>query len=201
MNLPSFDLHGLQGISTPRKLVIVGIVLAAIVGVFYSTVVVPQREQIDALQAEVSKVDGDIQGTTIKMQHLDEIIVANKQLEAELAKKKERLPPEEEAVTFLKQLSDVGVSLGLDIKLWKPGTPSEDPSKLFVRIPVSVQVTGGYNTAAVFFDRMSKLPAIMNVSDLRMGPAKLEQEHALIQTAFELAAFVAPPEMKTVAVR
>ena len=104
-------------------------------------------------------------------------------------------------MTFLKQLSDVGVRLGLDIKLWKPGTPSEDPSKLFVPIPVSAEVMGGYHTAAVIFDRMSKLPAIMNVSDLRMGSAKLEQEHALIQTAFELTAFVALPEMKTVAVR
>ena len=93
MNLPSFDLHGLQGVSTPRKLVIVGIVLAAIVGIFYSIVVSPHREQIDALQAEISKVDEEIRATTIKVQHFDEIIVANKQLEAELAKKRSDCRP------------------------------------------------------------------------------------------------------------
>ena len=57
------------------------------------------------------------------MKHLDELVAANKQLEIELAKKKERLPPEEEAIMLLKQVSDLGVRLGLDIKLWKPGAP------------------------------------------------------------------------------
>ena len=37
---------------------------------------------------------------------------------------------------------------------------------------------------------------IMNVSDLKMGSAKIEQDHVVIQTIFELTAFVAPPESK-----
>ncbi len=130
------------------------------------------------------------------MQHLDELIAANKQLEIELAKKKEQLPPEEEAVMLLKQISDLGVRLGLDVKLWKPGSQSEDPSKLFVRMPVSVEVAGGYHTAGLFFDRINKLPRIINVSDLKMGAPRVDQGHVMIQTAFELTAFVAPQEAK-----
>ena len=103
-----------------------------------------------ALQDNIGKLDADIQATAIKVQHLDELVAANKELEKELEKKKERLPPEEEAVTLLKQLSDLGVRLGLDIKLWKPGTHAEDPSKLFVRMPVSVEVSGGYHRQPYF---------------------------------------------------
>ena len=144
-------------------------------------------------------MDAEIQATSIKVQHLDELVAANKELEKDLEKKKERLPPEEEAVMLLKQLSDLGVRLGLDIKLWKPGNQAEDPSKLFVRMPVSVEVAGGYHTAAVFFDRIKKLPRIINVSDLRMGSSKVEHDHVVIQTLFELTAFVAPPEVKVAA--
>ena len=97
---------------------------------------------------------------------------------------------------LLKQVSDLGIRLGLDIKLWKPGAQAEDPSKLFVRMPVSVEVSGGYHTAALFFDRVNKLPRIINVSDVRMGSPKVEQEHVVIQTIFELTAFVAPQEQQ-----
>jgi len=197
VELPKLDLDGLRKISTAKKLTVIAVLAAAISGLFYYYVITPKYEVMTALQDNIGKLDADIQATAIKVQHLDELVAANKELEKELEKKKERLPPEEEAVTLLKQLSDLGVRLGLDIKLWKPGTHAEDPSKLFVRMPVSVEVSGGYHTAAVFFDRINKLPRIINVSDLRMGSSKVEHDHVVIQTLFELTAFVAPPDVKT----
>jgi type IV pilus assembly protein PilO len=179
-----------------QKLILLVLLVAGISAAFYYYVATPKQESIAKLQEEIGKLDMEVQATTIKVQHLDELLAANKELEKELAKKKERLPPQEEAVMLLKQLSDLGIRLGLDIRLWKPGNQAEDPSKLFVRMPVSVEVAGGYHTAALFFDRINKLPRIINVSDLRMGSSKVEQDRVVIQTLFELTAFVAPPEPK-----
>jgi type IV pilus assembly protein PilO len=114
-----------------------------------------------------------------------------------LAKKRERLPPEEEAVMLLKQVSDLGIRLGLDIKLWKPGAQTEDASKLFVRMPVNVEVAGGYHTAALFFDRISKFPRIITVSDVRIGSPRVEQGRVVTQTVFDLVAYAAPQEKKS----
>ena len=194
MELPKLDLEILRKTSLTKKLIVLGLVLGGISAAFYYYVITPKYDVIAALQDGIGKLDVEIQATTIKVQHLDQLIAANLELEKELEKKKERLPPEEEAVMLLKQLSDLGIRLGLDIKLWKPGTQAEDPSKLFVRMPVSVEVSGGYHTAALFFDRVNKLPRIINVSDVRMGSPKVEQEHVVIQTIFELTAFVAPQD-------
>jgi type IV pilus assembly protein PilO len=128
------------------------------------------------------------------VKHLDELVAANKQLEIELAKKKERLPPEEEAIMLLKQVSDLGVRLGLDIRLWKPGAQTEDASKLFIKMPVSVEVAGAYHTAALFFDRINRLPRIVTVSGLRMGSPKVDQGRIVSQTTFDLVAYAAPQE-------
>lgn len=196
MELPKVDLDALRKISMAKKLVLVAVLAAGISGLLYSYIVTPKFEVIAALEDNISKLDAEIQATSIKVQHLDELMAANKELEKDLEKKKERLPPEEEAVMLLKQLSDLGVRLGLDIKLWKPGNQVEDPSKLFLRMPVSVEVSGGYHTAAVFFDRIKKLPRIINVSDVRMGSSRVDHEHVVIQTLFELTAFVAPPDVK-----
>ena len=196
MKLPSINLDVLRSISVIQKAGLLLMVLAGMIVGFYYYVAEPKSAEIAGLQGEIGTLDGQIQTLTIKVKHLDELIAASKQLEIELAKKKERLPPEEEAVMLLKQVSDLGIRLGLDIKLWKPSPKSEDPSKLFVRMPVNVEVSGGYHTAALFFDRINALPRIVTVSGLKMGAPKFEKGRVVTQTVFDLVAYAAPQEIK-----
>jgi len=199
MKLPAINLDLLRSIPLVQKVGLLLMVLAGIIVGFYYYVAEPKSTEIATLQGEIGGLDTQIQTLTIKVKHLDELIAANKQLEIELAKKKERLPPEEEAVMLLKQVSDLGIRLGLDIKLWKPSGKTEDPSKLFVKMPVNVEVSGGYHTAALFFDRINALPRIVTVSGLKMGAPKVERGRFVTQTVFDLVAYAAPEEVKQVA--
>ena len=199
MKLRSINLDVLRSISVIQKAGLLLMLLAGMIVGFYYYVAEPKSAEIAGLQGAIGTLDGEIQTLTIKVKHLDELIAASKQLEIELAKKKERLPPEEEAVMLLKQVSDLGIRLGLDIKLWKPSPKSEDPSKLFVRMPVNVEVSGGYHTAALFFDRINALPRIVTVSDLKMGAPKFERGRVVTQTVFDLVAYAAPQETKLAA--
>ena len=200
MKLPSMNLDVLRSISLIQKAGLLLMVLAGMIVAFYYYVAEPKSTVIAGLQGAIGTLDSEITTLTIKVKHLDELIAASKQLEIELAKKKERLPPEEEAVMLLKQVSDLGIRLGLDIKLWKPSPKSEDPSKLFVRMPVNVEVSGGYHTAALFFDRINALPRIVTVSGLKMGAPKFEKGRVVTQTVFDLVAYAAPQETKLAAV-
>jgi len=199
MKLPAINLDLLRSIPLVQKVGLLLMVLAGIIAGFYYYVAEPKSTEIASLQGEIGGLDTQIQTLTIKVKHLDELIAANKQLEIELAKRKERLPPEEEAVMLLKQVSDLGIRLGLDIKLWKPSAKTEDPSKLFVKMPVNVEVSGGYHTAALFFDRINALPRIVTVSGLKMGAPKVERGRFVTQTVFDLVAYAAPEEVKQVA--
>ncbi|HEX2055568.1 MAG TPA: type 4a pilus biogenesis protein PilO [Nitrospiraceae bacterium] len=196
MSLTSLNLDSLRSIPAVQKVALLGLFVAGILVAFYYYVVDPKTAEIETVRGQVAQLDTEIQTLTIKVKHLDELIAASKQLEIELAKKRERLPPEEEAVMLLKQVSDLGTKLGLDIKLWKPGAQTEDASKLFVRMPVNVEVTGGYHTAALFFDRISKFPRIITVSDVRIGSPRVEQGRVVTQTVFDLVAYAAPQEKK-----
>jgi type IV pilus assembly protein PilO len=200
MKLPSVNLEVLRSIPLVQKVGLLVMVLAGIIVGFYYYVAEPKSTEIAGLQGTIGALDGEIQTLTIKVKHLDELIAASKQLEIELAKKKERLPPEEEAVMLLKQVSDLGIRLGLDVKLWKPSARTEDASKLFVRMPVNVEVSGGYHTAALFFDRINSLPRIVTVSGLKMGAPKFEKGRVVTQTVFDLVAYAAMEETKVAAV-
>ena len=198
MKMPDLNLDALRTIPLMQKVALLVLILAGILVGFYYQFVEPKNVEIAALQDQLGKLDQEVSTLTIKVKHLDELIAANKQLEIELAKKKERLPPEEEAVMLLKQVSDLGLRLGLDIRLWKPGAKTEDPSKLFVRLPVNVEVSGGYHTAALFFDRINSLPRIVTVSNLKMGNPKTDKGRVVTQTVFDLIAYAAPKEVKEV---
>jgi len=200
MKMPAMNLDVLRSIPLIQKAGLLLMVLAGMIVGFYYFVAEPKSTEIAGLQGVIGTLDSEIETLTIKVKHLDELMAASKQLQIELAKKKERLPPEEEAVMLLKQVSDLGVRLGLDIKLWKPSPKSEDPSKLFVRMPVNVEVSGGYHTAALFFDRINAMPRIVTVSGLKMGAPKFEKGRVVTQTVFDLVAYAAPQETKLAAV-
>lgn len=194
MGLPQLNLDGLRNVPLAQKIALLVLLLGGIIAGFYFYIAEPALANIEALDTENAQLEGEIQKLTLKVKHLDELVAANKQLEIELAKKKERLPPEEEAIMLLKQVSDLGVRLGLDIKLWKPGPQTEDPSKLFVKMPVNVEVSGVYHTAALFFDRINRLPRIITVSGLKIGSPKVDQGRIVSQTTFDLIAYAAPQE-------
>lgn len=194
MALPQLKLDALRNVPASQKAALLLLLVGGMIAGFYFYIAEPKAATITALDAENTRLESEIQTLTIKVKHLDELVAANRQLEIELAKKKERLPPEEEAIMLLKQVSDLGVRLGLDIKLWKPGAQTEDGSKLFVKLPVSVEVAGVYHTAALFFDRINRLPRIITVSGLKMGSPKIEQGRIVSQTTFDLVAYAAPQE-------
>jgi type IV pilus assembly protein PilO len=197
MALSQLNLDAIRNVPASQKAALLFLLVGGMIAGFYFYIAEPKSTTITALETENSKLESEIQTLTIKVKHLDELVAANKQLEIELAKKKERLPPEEEAIMLLKQVSDLGVRLGLDIKLWKPGAQTEDASKLFVKMPVSVEVAGVYHTAALFFDRINRLPRIITVSGLKIGSPKIEQGRIVSQTTFDLVAYAAPQEKPT----
>lgn len=196
MQLPNVSLDSLGTIPGFQKVLLLVVIVGGIGAGFYNLVVLPDTELVESLQEEIGKLDKEIQGQRLLAKHLDDLAQTAKQLEAELDKKKERLPPEQEAASLLKQISDLGSEIGLEFKLWKPGNRAEDASKLFVRLPVSVEVAGSYHTVTTFFDKITKLAQIINVSDVRMGSPKIEKDRVVIQTVFELTAYVAPFEQK-----
>ena len=192
MDLSKFNLEVLRTIPLSHKIGFLALVVCLIGVGFYYLTVEPKYAQLQVLRTEIEGQERQIQKLTIQVKHLDELRAAYKQLEVELAKKQERLPPREEAVHLLKQVTDLGERIGLDIVLWKPGKESTDRSKLFVKMPVQVAVAGGYHTVALFFDRIGKLPRILKVSKLKMGSPKFDQGRAIIKTDFQLTAFAAP---------
>jgi type IV pilus assembly protein PilO len=64
----------------------------------------------------------------------------------------------------------------------KPEKPSEE-GDYYEEIPVKVTVTGSYNKTAAFFEKVARLPRIINVEEVAIGNAKPQGKELFLNTS------------------
>jgi len=185
------NLNAIKALPAYQKALMGGILVVAVVALFFVFIAKPKLVEIDRLDDQITQLNNDIQINQAKARRLDELKRENAELAHQLAVLKEQLPPESEVASLLKQVSDLGIKTGLDFKLWKPSERRPGASGLYTEIPVDVEVAGGYHAVAAFFDRIGKLPRIVNVSGLKMTSPKTDKGRLMIQTTFRATAFAA----------
>jgi type IV pilus assembly protein PilO len=128
----------------------------------------PKNEEIDALRVKSAELEKKISISEAKIKKLDELIKENEMLKRELARLKDQLPEEREVSILLKQISELSLKSGLKVLLWKPGPRNTDPQGLYVEIPVDVEVLTEYHRLGDFFSHISRLPRLVNISDINL---------------------------------
>ncbi|MEK7306661.1 MAG: type 4a pilus biogenesis protein PilO [Nitrospirota bacterium] len=179
----------IENISPLQRWVIIGLLFIIILGGFFYFVYMPKAERKKAIDGELSRLVNEININMTKARTLEDLKKQNAELQRQLSEKKEQLPSEAEAETLLKQISDVGAGANLDIKLWKPGERRQSPDGLYIELPVSIELAGGYHSMAIFFDRIGKFPRIVNISNLKIASAKAEKDKITLQASFTATAF------------
>jgi len=179
----------IENISPIQRWAVIGLMLIIILGGFFYFVYMPMAERKKVIDGELSRLVNEININMTKARTLEDLKKQNAELQRQLSEKKEQLPSESEAESLLKQISDVGAGANLDIKLWKPGDRRQSPDGLYIELPVSIEITGGYHSMAIFFDRISKFPRIVNISNLKIAGTKAEKDRVILQSSFTATAF------------
>jgi type IV pilus assembly protein PilO len=148
----------------------------------------PKNEELDALQTKSADLGKKITISESKIKKLDELIKENAMLKRELARLKEQLPEEREVSELLKQISELSLQSGLKVLLWKPGPRITDPQGLYVEIPVDVEVLAEYHRLGDFFSHISRLPRLVNISDIHLK-GKEGESKGIINAKFTARTF------------
>jgi len=161
----------------PSKTRVVGFFafLGVLVVLFIWQVHIPKKTQIKQLENDVAAIQTKIRENDEKIRKLDELKAEVKSLEQKLQLLTAQLPPETEVSGLLRQIQNLVSQSGLSLKLWRPDKRRAHPSGLYEEIPIAMDLTGGYNDVAMFFDRVSKLTRIVNMLNLRMGSATMSK--------------------------
>jgi type IV pilus assembly protein PilO len=169
----------LQKISPKARIISFAGIIIFIVVVFGWQFVLPMNEQIEQLNKSLSDNQAAIQRNDEKIRNLDVLKAQVKTYQQQLKDLTEQLPMESEVSGLLRQIQEKVNQSGLILKLWKPDKPRENASGLYKEIPVIVTLTGGYHNTASFFDRVSRLSRIVNISNIKMGNAKVNNDGSI----------------------
>lgn len=100
-----------------------------------------------------------------------------------------KLPKEEEIPSLINSIySDISAS-GLEPQVFAPKKSRKQ--EIYAEIPIEMEVVGGFHELANFFDRISRLPRIVNVQDLNLNRRKEKNnpENVILEADFTTVTF------------
>jgi type IV pilus assembly protein PilO len=185
------NLNWLKNLPAMQRNLIGGALVAIVLGLVVYFGYLPKAQRVDSLKADLAQINSEVTIYRAKVKKLDDLLAENKRLQERLAEQRRQLPEQNEVADLLRQVTEAGAGAGLEFRLWRPGSPTANPSGLYLELPVAVEVSGTYHQVGVFFEKVAQLDRIVNISDIEMQP---EKGGGLVAT-FTATAFAAlPPE-------
>lgn len=165
-----------------RVLVIIFCCVAVIgSGIYYDTL--SQLQELESLQKKEDELK-----STFEFKHSQAANFVDYQ--KQLSEMKQRLqsiikqmPLEEEVAGLLIDISQTGVSSGLEFKLFKPATPVRQD--FYSELPINIEVVGKYEELLVFISGLASLSRIVTIHDLTIVPVdktKFSKQSAMIMS-------------------
>jgi type IV pilus assembly protein PilO len=121
--------------------------------------IVIKQKQLDSLKMEIQR------GQAVEQKH-QEFMTQNKQLLNKLATLKIILPEAKQTDQLLRQIQESALNSNLVIKKFQPLPVVQ--RDFFSEWPINLEVEGTYHSLGIFFDKLSKFPRIVNVSDVKI---------------------------------
>jgi len=166
------NLNSIKNIPFHYQVIISVLPPLILIVAFVFMVYMPKNQEIDGLNLKLKTLTAEIAESEEKVKRLDALMAENKILKERLTELRKQLPQEKEVSVLLKQISELGLKSGLGIILWKPAPKKTDPEGLYVEIPVAVEVMSGYHQLGAFFSHISRLPRLVNISDIKLDIKK-----------------------------
>ncbi len=162
--------------------------LALYYGVFYLLVIMggytfvysPSSSKLEKLTREFNTVRSKLVQSKGVARDIKSFGKELAKLKYELKVASTMLPKKDEVPALLKQISDLGTQSGLEFLLFKPRP--EKKQGFYAQVPVELRFEGTFHNVCVFFDSISKLSRIVNVTDLNIASPKEKSGYVTVNT-------------------
>ena len=142
-----------------------GIVAMAAASYFFA--MAPIFERTAKLEADLKKVEAEVQQNRQILAALEVYRRQAKELEEQLAVLTLKLPTEKEMPPLYRTVSDLAFQAGLAVMLFQPR--EAQVREYYAQIPITITAEAGYHDLAVFFDRLSALTRVVNVEGWKLS--------------------------------
>lgn len=167
-------LQNIEKLTKPQRIGIYAGTLVVIIGLSIWVLFWPKYQKIGALKVQLENVQAELQKTKKNVEKLNFWRTEMKKKEVQYKTVMRALPEKEEIPSLLAGISEAGKDAGLEFLLFQP--KPESKKEFYAEIPVDINVSGTYHQVAVFYDKVSKLPRIVNIRNIKMVPSSKKDE-------------------------
>jgi len=175
MDLQNIDLNDIDfsnvgnWATLPKALTILLVcVVLLIAGYFLDT-----RDQIANLET-IEKKESELKQLyelkQAKAANLDSYKTQLQDIEKTFGSLLSQLPSKTEVADLLTDITQTGLSNGLEFEFFKP--QAENPKEFYAELPIELKVRGQYHEFGKFMSSVSSLPRIVTINSFTIGKAK-----------------------------
>jgi len=171
-DLNELDVNDIKRIGTAPAIVKVILIvsLCIIVAVAaYFLVITPKMEELGKVENEEKNLRITFDEKAAKAANLDAYKQQLDEMRQSFGALLRQLPNRTEIETLLTDISQTGISSGLEIELFKP--EGLIPKDFYAEYPIKLKVTGRYHQFAQFVSGVAALPRIVTLQNIEIKPA------------------------------
>jgi type IV pilus assembly protein PilO len=170
----------LEKISKIQRMLFFGGTLFLIVGIFGYFMYFPKMQALKKMGSEYEDLEKKLSAAKKTAKNLPKVKEEMNNAESQLKIIMKALPETREIPSLLESISLSGQDAGLEFVLFQPG--NEQDKSFYAEIPMSIQVSGKYHNVALFFDKVARLPRIVNIQDINIEPDPAKKNNELLTT-------------------
>jgi type IV pilus assembly protein PilO len=170
----ALSMDSVSKLPTSKKVLILVAILCVIAGLYLYAFFIPQQDELKVAKGELDKLRKELIISKDIARDLQKFKAQIEKLNEELKNALTQLPNEKEIPEILKNISSLGKESNLEFTLFRP--KPEEPQQFYAKVPIELTVLGSYHNMGIFFDKVSKLPRIINVVNFNMTRAKETKE-------------------------
>ena len=154
-----------------QKILISFSVVLIVAGLYVYLLYLPMLESLGVLEEKLSKLQTKVSQVRAVANELPKFEEEHEKVKELLAEALTQLPGNDEIPKLLKDMEALGNSAG--VQFVSISLKKERRKSFYAEVPIALKMVGLYHDIAVFFDKLSKLPRIVNVSGIVIAKPKM----------------------------
>lgn len=165
------------------------VVLGAVsYGAFHYLIYSDMQQEIEKKEKQRQELSDEVEEGKLTAAKLPEFKREVERREAQLQTLSRILPSSKEVDDLLRKVQALAAQSNLNVLRFKP--EATQPVDFYAKWPISLELDGTYHNLAYFFDRLSKLSRIVNVSGLKITANKTPTASSTIRATCTATTFV-----------
>lgn len=140
-----------------------------VVAIYWGALYSGERQKLQLKRGQLTQLQSEIAESRAVASNLKSFQEQREILRRELNDALQRLPNDTELPGLLTDISSLGKKSGLEIRSFNPG--QKISRGFYAEVPIQLEFYGAYHELGMFFDRLSRLSRIVNITQLDMSLA------------------------------